>query len=156
MADLPTPAPASLAQDENADPTPANPAPADPDAPAPNQHVPANPAGPTMAVPNQPVPHQLVSNQPALMQPALAASQIIHQQVLNWSHFKPEFAGRLGEDAEAHLHTNDWMIIHNFPQDVKVQRFCLILTGESRLWYEPLTPIANDWPALQENFRRQY
>ena len=41
-------------------------------------------------------------------------------------------------------------------EDVKVQRFCLTLTGEARLWYESLTPIANNWPALQENFRRQY
>ena len=24
------------------------------------------------------------------------------------------------------------------------------------MWYESLTPIANNWPALQENFRRQY
>ena len=43
--------------------------------------------------------------------------------------FKPEFAGRPEEDAEAHLlHTNDWMITNNFPDDVKVQRFCLTLT----------------------------
>ena len=48
------------------------------------------------------------------------------------------------------------MFTHNFLNDVKVQRFCLTLTGEARLWYESLTPIANDWPALQENFRRQY
>ena len=34
------------------------------------------------------------------MQPALVAPQIIHQQVLNWSHFKPELAGRPEEDAE--------------------------------------------------------
>ena len=30
------------------------------------------------------------------------------------------------------------------------------MIGETRLWYESLTPIANDWPALQNNFRRQY
>ena len=80
----------------------------------------------------------------------------MHQQVLNWSHFKPEFAGRPEEDAEAHLCTNDWMITHNFPNDVKVQRFCLTLVGEARLWYESLTPIANNWPALQGSFRRHY
>ena len=29
---------------------------------------------------------------------------------LNWSHFKPEFAGKPNEDVEAHLlRTNDWM-----------------------------------------------
>ena len=91
------------------------------------------------------------------MQPTPAAHQIIHQQVLNWSHFNPEFVGRPEEDVEAHLlHTNDWMVTHNFSQDVKVQRFCLTLIGEARLWYESLTSIANNWPALQENFRRQY
>ena len=98
MADPPAPAPANPAHDENADPAPAN-----PDAPAPNQLAPANPVGPTLLVPNQPIPHQPVPNQPALMQPAPAASQIIHQQVLNWSHFKPEFAGRPEKDVEAHL-----------------------------------------------------
>ena len=95
------------------------------------------------------VPNQPILNQPAFMQPVLAALQKIHQQVLNWSHFKPEFAGRPDKDA-------DWMMTHNFPNDVKVQRFCLTVVEEVRLWYESLTPIANDWPALQENFRRQY
>ena len=47
------------------------------------------------------------------------------------------------------------MNAHNF-QDVKVQRFCLILVGEVRLWYESLRPIANDWQALQEQLRQQY
>ena len=147
MANPPAPAPANPAEDENADPIPAN-----PNASAPNLPAPANPAGPTPPVPHQPVP-----NQPALMQPAPAAPQIIHQLVLNWSHFKPELRGRLEEDVKAHLpHTSNWMVTHNFLQDIKVQRFCLTLTGEARLWYESLTPIGNDWPALQENFRRQY
>ena len=88
------------------------------------------PAGPSAPAQNQPAP------------------QIIHQQILNWSHFKPEFVGRPDEDVEAHLlHTNDWMMTHNFQNDVKVQVF-LTLVGEARLWYESLTPIANDWPAL--------
>ena len=39
----------------------------------------------------------------------------------HWSHFKPEFAGKLDEDAEAHLlSTNDWMDTHVFPEGVKV------------------------------------
>ena len=48
------------------------------------------------------------------------------------------------------------MKTHNFQQGVKVQRLCLTLIEEARLWYESLRPIANDWPALQENFRQQY
>ena len=117
-----------------------------PHQPAPNQPAPANPTGPAMPVPNPPQPF-----------PYQPAPQIIHQQMINWSHFKPEFAGRPEENVEAHLQrTNDWMRTHNSEEDVKVQRFCLALLGEARLWYETLTPIANDWPALQNNFRWQY
>ena len=135
MENPPMPAPANPAQDENADSTPT-----DPNAPAPNQPAPASTAGPAVPVPNQ---------------PASAAPQIIHQQVLNWAYFKPEFAGRPDEDVDAHLlHTNDLMMTHNFPNDVKVQRFCLMLVGEARLWYESLTLIANNWPALQKSFRK--
>ena len=61
---------------------------------------------------------------------------------LNRSHFKPKFAGKPEEDAEAHLpRTNDWMDMHDFPDNVMVQRFCLTLIGEARLWYESLRPI---------------
>ena len=68
---------------------------------------------------------------------------------LNWSHFKPEYADKPEEDAEAHLfRTNDWMDTHNFQDQVKVQRFCLTLVGEARLWYE-------DWKGLQNMFRQQ-
>ena len=50
---------------------------------------------------------------------------------LNWSHFKPEFSGKPEEDAESHLlRTNNWMDTHRFQEDDKVQRFCLMLTGE--------------------------
>ena len=69
--------------------------------------------------------------------PAQQEQQLVH---LNWSHFKPEFSGKPDEDAEAHLlHTNDWMNVHHFV-GVKVQRFCLTLFGEARLWYQPLEP----------------
>ena len=58
---------------------------------------------------------------------------------LNWSHFKPDFSGKPEEDAEAHLlRTNDWMTTHDFPNNKKVRRFCLALSGETRLWYETL------------------
>ena len=52
---------------------------------------------------------------------------------LNQSHFKQEFSGKPGEDAEAYLlHTNDWMNAHHFIEGVKVQRFSLTLLGEAR------------------------
>ena len=55
---------------------------------------------------------------------------------LNWSHFKPEYAGKPDVDAEVHLlKTNNWMDTHKFPDQVKVQRFCLTLVREARLWY---------------------
>ena len=50
---------------------------------------------------------------------------------LNWSHFKLEYAGKPDEDAEAHLlRMNDWMVSHKFPDQVKVQKFCLTLKGK--------------------------
>ena len=48
------------------------------------------------------------------------------------------------------------MNIHNIPVDLKVGRFYVTLIGEARLWYGSLQPIANDWPALQDQFRKQY
>ena len=62
---------------------------------------------------------------------------------LNWSYFKPEFSGKLEEDAEAHfLRTNDsWMETHSFPEVAKVQRFCLTLTSEARLWCKTLRDL---------------
>ena len=60
--------------------------------------------------------------------------QLVH---LNWSYFKPEFSGKPNEDAETHLvHTKGWMNAHHFIDGVKVQRFCLTLLGEARLWYQ--------------------
>ena len=74
-------------------------------------------------------------------------------QQLNWSYFKHEFSRKPEEDAQAHLlRTNDWMESQDFPQDTKVRRFCLPLTGEARLLYETLRPIQIDWDALQECF----
>ena len=60
-------------------------------------------------------------------------------------------AGKPDEDVEAHLWTNDWMDTHALSEGVKVQRFCLILIGEARLWYESHRPIALDWNSLQIN-----
>ena len=63
---------------------------------------------------------------------------------LNWSNFKPEFSGKLEEDAEAHLlQSNDWMEAHHFNEDIRVQRFCLTLLGEARLWYHSLEPLGD-------------
>ena len=76
---------------------------------------------------------------------------------MNWLHFKPEFSGKSDEDVEAHLlRTNDWMTTHDFPEAVKVQRFCLTLVGEARNWYATLEPVAMMWPELQNMFRHQY
>ena len=80
--------------------------------------------------------------------------QVVH---LNWSNFKPEFSGKPNEDTEAHLlHLNNWMNAHHFVDGIKVQRFCLTLLGEARLWYQSLEPINVDWPGLQNLFRQQY
>ena len=97
-----------------------------------------------------PNPPPLPADPPEAQAPqqlAQPAQQVVH---LNWSHFKLEFSGKLNEDAEAHLpYTNDLMITHHFVEGVKVQRFCLTLLGEARLWYQSLEPINIDWQGLQ-------
>ena len=76
---------------------------------------------------------------------------------MNWSHFKPEFSGKPEEDVEAHLlRTNDWMTTHDFPEAVKVPRFCLTLVGEARNWFATLEPLVMTWPELQNLFKQQY
>ena len=51
---------------------------------------------------------------------------------LSWSYFKPEFSGKPEEDPIAHLlRKSDLMETLNFPEEAKVQRFCLTLTGEA-------------------------
>ena len=77
--------------------------------------------------------------------------------MVNWSNSKPEFTGKPQEDAEAHfLHMNDWMQTHNFEENVKVQKFCLTLLGEVRLWYETLNLNNIEWLKLQNAFKQQY
>ena len=70
----------------------------------------------------------------------------------------PKFSGKPEEDAEAHLlHSNDWMNAHCFNDDVKVQRFCLTLLGEARLWFHSLEPLEDTaGPQLQNLFRQRY
>ena len=61
---------------------------------------------------------------PQAPQPQQPAQQVQHIAQLNWSHFKPEFLGKLEEDAEAHLlRMKDWMDTYQFQEGVKVQRF---------------------------------
>ena len=49
------------------------------------------------------------------------------------------------------------MNAHCFIDDVKVQRFCLTLLGEARLWFQSLEPLENTtWPQLQNLFRQRY
>ena len=87
-----------------------------------------------------------------LIQDPAGQQQHLH---INWSNFKPEFSGKPDEDAEAHLlHSNDWMNAHPLVDGVKVQRFCLTLLGEARLWFQSLDPLNNvTWPQLQKVFR---
>ena len=84
-----------------------------------------------------------------------AGQQHLH---INWSNFKPEFSGKPEEDAEAHLlRSNDWMNTHHFNDDVKVQRFCLTLLGEERLWFHSSEPLEDTtWPQLQNLFSQRY
>ena len=84
-----------------------------------------------------------------------------HQQQhlhINWSNFKTDFSEKPEEDAEAHLLcSNDWMNTHHFVDGVKVQRLCLTLLGEARLWFQSLEPLDNvTLLELQNLFRQRY
>ena len=49
------------------------------------------------------------------------------------------------------------MNAHHFNEDIKVQRFCLTLLGEARLWFQSLEPLDDTtWPQLQNLFRQRY
>ena len=130
-----------------------------PDQPNQPPDNPTNPPNPPPIPPNLPPnlpnpPPDPPANPPNPMQPQNPPFQVPQ---FNWSYFKPEFSGKPDEDAVAHLlRTSDWMETHNFPQEAKVQRFYLTVTGEARLQYESLRPIEIDWPTLQEHFRQQY
>ena len=77
------------------------------------------------------------------------------QPELNWSEFKPEFSSMSKDDVEAYfLRINDWVETHNFPELVKVQRFCLTLVGKVRLWYGSLRSIAVVCNGLQDQSRQ--
>ena len=110
--------------------------------------------------PQNPPPPQIppVPDAPQVSQALQMLQQPVpHVPLLNWSLFKPKFSRNPGEDAKAHLlRTNDWMDMYRFQDNVKVQRFCLILTGEAKLWYKSLRPINVDGLGLQNTFRQQY
>ena len=107
----------------------------------------------SVPAPNPP-PNQQQQQHQQQQQQIQDQQQIIH---FNWSNFKPEVSGKPDEDAEAHLvHSNEWMNTHFFVDGVKVQRFCLTLLGEPRLWYHSLEPINVDCPELQNLFRQRY
>ena len=91
--------------------------------------------------------------------PALEASHLPAPYVplLNCSHFKPKYSGNqmkmqkltyLGQMMR-YTHT------HRFQDHVKIQRFCLTLTGEVRLQNGSLGLVNVDWLGLQNIFRQQ-
>ena len=107
--------------------------------------APAPPVPPSIAPPVQlsVPPIQLIVHHAQLIPTQLIKPADVPQ--LSWLHFKPEFADKPDEDAEAHLlRMNDWMDTHVFQESVKDQHFCLTLVGEARFWYESLKPIKVD------------
>ena len=49
------------------------------------------------------------------------------------------------------------MDTHCFNEDINIQRFCLTLLGEARLWYHSLEPLGETtWAQLQHLFRQRY
>ena len=114
---------------------------------------PGEPEGPQQPV-NVPAGEAEPSQETNSLNPLLEQPPIpMANNQLNWSHFKPDFSGKPREDVEAHLlRTTDWMTTHDFPDDQKVRRFCLTLSGEARLWYETLNIQQQqlNWEGLQE------
>ena len=106
--------------------------------------------GEGVAVPN-PRQGQNQQNQQQNQQQQLQNQDPAGQQQylhINWSNCKPE---------KVHLlRSSDWMNAHHFVDGVKVQRFCLTLLGEARLWFQSLEPINVNWPELQNLFRQRY
>ena len=126
-----------------------------------NQNPSQNPNQKPDQAPNQnPPPDENPQNPPPPLNPfmpnAPVAQAVPQRPQSKWSHFKPKYASKPYEDTEAHLlRTNNWMDTHEFPDQVKVQRFCLTLVGEARLWYESLRLINVNWDGLQNMFRQQ-
>ena len=104
-----------------------------------------------------PIPPPSLADQPepqAPQQSAQPAQQVVH---LNWSYLSQNFQENLRRmQKPIYFCTNDWMNAHHFIEGVKVQRFCLTLLGEARLWYHSLEPINVNWQGLQNLFRDQY
>ena len=64
---------------------------------------------------------------------------------------------RQGQDQPQHQDAARWMNAHCFDENIKVQRFCLKLLGEARLWYQSLEPLGDTtWHQLQNLFRQRY
>ena len=79
-------------------------------------------------------------------QPPTTRSTTTSSSTFKLVKFQTRIFRKPDEDAEAHLlHSNDWMKVHHFVEGVKVQRFCLTLLREARLWYQSLEPINVDW-----------
>ena len=109
------------------------------------------------AAPNQRQGQNQQQNQQQQQNQDPAGQQQQHLHI-NWSNVKPAFSVKPEEDAEAHLLcSNDWMNPHHFVDGIQVQRFCLTLLGEARLWLQSLEPLGNvTWPELQNLFRQRY
>ena len=94
-----------------------------------------DPPGPQDPPPPQNPQVPFIPNVP-LAPPAPEAPHVPtpHVPILNWSHFKLEYSRKPDKDAGGNLlRTNNWMDKHRFQDHIKVQRFCLTLTGEARL-----------------------
>ena len=79
-----------------------------------------------MVLPGQPVIHPVPPGLPVVhsVQFVLSPAPTVQPDPalqLNWSHFKPKFAGKSDEDVESHiLRTGDWMDTHAFPEGVNM------------------------------------
>ena len=66
------------------------------------------------------------------------------------------WTSKLGNEIPINNLQSDRLTAHHFVEGVKIQRFCLTLLGEARLWYHSLETINVDWQRLQNLIGQQY
>ena len=108
--------------------------------------------GEGMAVPNQ---RQGQNQQNQQQKQNQGQQQHLH---INWSILSHNSQENLMKMQKyIYFIQNNWMNAHSFVDGVKVQRFCLTLLGEARLWFQSLEPLHYiTWPELQNLFRQRY
>ena len=89
--------------------------------------------------------------------PPIQPIQPAHMPQLNWSHFKPEFAGKPDEDVEAHLcRTDDWMDYTCFPRRCQGQVFLSNISRRGKVMVQIIKACKCRLEQVTNQFWQQY